>query len=559
MVYFSFMEIGVTILSMEDAWFCLAAERSAAVKRLKGGIAQVIGGMLRSTFVSGPHTLHQSGVVLHLADGTSTRLFAKLEMLLQDGDAHKRVFMMKGDSGHKFCMGCRNLYSVSSEITNDDGDDFFTCSLIYEEELDFATDDDVRGTVRRLAEYAATCSSEELRLREQAAGFSNNPANLLLDPALDAILQPVTHFAHDWMHALVVHGVWNTIMFRMLKALVDSGVAKAPEDLCDYVALWTVPLRLGGAGASERLADTFSKSRWKSAKNAKYMKATASDALSLYNIVACYIFAVFMRANRCVPECTAYLFLADVLDMLVASPRGNVTPAMLRAAIKKFLESCVRAGWRIFMHPKFHWLIHLYRELAHFKMLLSCWVHERKHKMVKRYSNDVRNTTSFEKTILSEVTCHHLAELECESKFDLSVRLISPVRAAGPKLISFLASAFSIEGDNVVYTTSARARVSEFEVCRRQDVVLFLDPCTLKVQCGEVCFFAACNDCAVALISLWHFETSEVEQGTVTVRIADDTVELFSASDILVSCTYRRKADGRAQIIVPSSYRGRVG
>ncbi len=53
--------------------------------------------------------------------------------------------------------------------------------------------------------------------------------NMLLGPALDNVLKLVTHFAHDWMHTLVVHGAWNTLMFAMLTCLIAAGVDDAPR------------------------------------------------------------------------------------------------------------------------------------------------------------------------------------------------------------------------------------------------------------------------------------------------------------------------------------------
>ena len=85
-------------------------------------------------------------------------------MILQDGGAHKVVFMVKGESGHKMCMECRNLYARASGIVvPDDQDEHLTCSLVLPEELDRATDDDVRGTVRRLQELCARARTVEER------------------------------------------------------------------------------------------------------------------------------------------------------------------------------------------------------------------------------------------------------------------------------------------------------------------------------------------------------------------------------------------------------------
>ena len=94
--------------------------------------------------------------------------------------------------------------------------------------------------------------------------------------------------------------------------------------------------------------------------------------------------------------------------------------------------------------------------------------------MVKRYSYDVRNIWVYEKSILSEVICHHLAALANPQKFDLSVRLLGS-RKARKKLVSFLRSELNFFGPGhaaIQYQTSSKARISKFEVCSVRDAVL---------------------------------------------------------------------------------------
>jgi hypothetical protein len=61
---------------------------------------------------------------------------------------------------------------------------------------DFATDTELRGTVRRLA----GCPLGQRALREQACGYNHNKFNMLLEPRLDNIVYPITQKATDWMH-----------------------------------------------------------------------------------------------------------------------------------------------------------------------------------------------------------------------------------------------------------------------------------------------------------------------------------------------------------------------
>ena len=87
--------------------------------------------------------------------------------------------------------------------------------------------------------------------------------------------------------------------------------------------------------------------------------------------------------------------------------------------------------------PKFQWTIHLVLELQRFAFLLSCWVHERKHAMVLRYLRDIRNTSKYETSILSETTCHHMSALSEPWKFDRHVGLVPPIVRCKERMVAF--------------------------------------------------------------------------------------------------------------------------
>ena len=157
--YFSFMEFGAAILSQEDAWFCLASIRSSRVNKAQAGIAQAFSALVKVMFAKLDTSFHRTGILLRRPDGTDLRFFARLGMILQDGGAHKSIWLIKGDAGLKMCMLCRNLVSEKSELVAEDGTDLLMCSIIHESEIDFASDADIRGSVRRLAAHRLTDSN----------------------------------------------------------------------------------------------------------------------------------------------------------------------------------------------------------------------------------------------------------------------------------------------------------------------------------------------------------------------------------------------------------------
>lgn len=441
------------------------------------------------------------------------------------------------------CMLCLNLYSHKSGLVDEDGEDILTCTLVHEDQLHFATDADVRGAVRRLAAYRATDNARTFEERKKAIGFRHEPHGLLLDPELDDLVQPVSQFCHDWMHAIFVHGVFGTVTFRLLEALVSAGQRNIWDTLYGYVSLWTWPSRLHGSS----FKNIFSPKRMASSRKAKFFKCAASEGLSIYTVLAFFVQTVIMASGTCVSECKAFVALADVIDILVLIPLGCVLPEQLRSVVKVFLELCLEAGWKNFMQPKFHWLVHMPKHLDQFRCLPTCWVHERKHRMVKRYATEICNTTKFERSVLGEVVSHHLSELAAADAFH--TKGLERPKNAPSRLQAFLTATFHLPvGETCAFSHSAR--LSHNEVCSKGDVVLFRDEATGAVGAGQIWFHVVVQDVGVTVLTTWERSKWDADSGAAEWLIKDAPV-FVQTSDIKVSVIYCQCRPGVCRTLIP--------
>ena len=155
-VYYSFLQFDEH-LHNELAWAPLTAEPSKSLKTVSAGISQVMAVIIKSFFM-GKFDLRNGGILLTSLDGSTTRLWVKLSMFIQDGGAHKLVSGNKGDAGTRLCMLCKNLVSESSCVTCKPGTEMLTSSMIREDAIVIATDADIRDTLRRLVAHKATDS-----------------------------------------------------------------------------------------------------------------------------------------------------------------------------------------------------------------------------------------------------------------------------------------------------------------------------------------------------------------------------------------------------------------
>jgi len=133
--YWSFLELGMAALSQEDAWMCILVLRSDVVQNVAAGMSQIYSALVKMFFGGKGHNPETSGIVIESVGGSQFRMYYKLAMFLQDGDAHKCTWHCKGDAGSKFCMLCTNLFSEKSGIKDEDGTELLTCSIIRKVDL----------------------------------------------------------------------------------------------------------------------------------------------------------------------------------------------------------------------------------------------------------------------------------------------------------------------------------------------------------------------------------------------------------------------------------------
>ena len=219
-------------------------------------------------------------------------------------------------------------------------------------------------------------------------GLSYSPYSLLTDTSLDAVVNPCSQFMHDWMHGLFSSGVFNVLMCLLLCALEDGGIKDVYSVLHEETSHWRWPWRLRNA----KLNVIFEPKRRAGDKENCNFRAQASEGLSIYRVLRCWLILIVLPRNIASAACHAFVAFAALVDCFSAIARGGVSPERLRDAVHAFLARFVAAFGESALTPKFHWLLHYARELWQHSTLLACWVHERKHKTIRRYATNVHKT-----------------------------------------------------------------------------------------------------------------------------------------------------------------------
>jgi len=548
-IYWSFLEFGMHALCHEEAWFCSVTEHSTVLSTVSAGLSQAFAAILKTFFDPKGFNLQLSGINLPFDTG-DIRLWAKLGIVVQDGGAHKSVWGSRGDGATKYCLLCTNLFTSESRICDHDGKNLLVSNIIKLGELVAATDAQIKNNARYIESQAGKMSKAEFILLQQSLGITHHPHALLLDRSLDPFLQPTKAYMHDWMHALFVDGVVNLVVYMVFEEFVSQR-QNVYEAFANYAAKWRWPGRVHGS----HLADIFEASRKDKHRKAEAIKCQASDLLSLMCVLALFVQTVLLPLNIANDACHVFLALADLVDLIIATPRTDVRPEVLLGRVHRFLHLYVNCFGYDAMIPKFHWLLHLPECLVRFGVLLNCFALERKHRTAKRYATELTNTSrNPTASLLSEVMCHQLAMLDRPGAFAFDPGLVGG-RKAPAKIKALIVKALHADEDacaGFVVQVARESRFNCYGTCVLNDVVLFKESETFRAGRVEV----HCDVEGIALSIVTPFSLVKHDAGkSYAVWQPSESAEIIETDRILDTVVHTVLPSGKVGTILPADYK----
>lgn len=539
-IYFSFLQMTPKLLADERNWFTLMVCRTDEVAKLESGIGQCIRILLERLF--GGDTNPQHGVALR-SDTTRIRLYFSLHMFLQDGSAQKFTFSNRQDSGSKMCMCCKNVWGLK------EGDDDFKLSakFLTRSSCQIASDEEILSSWDRLSVKEASLSKGKFKDWQQASGWTYSPAALLMSETLRRLhlLKPISQYCFDWMHGLCSNGVLNYVILWTLQALKDAGMDDVWRRLCEYMKLWCWPLHVSQkAGVVSKLFDD---SAVKKNVKEKKFRCSASEVLSLHQPLRHFLLRCC--TVPCDPARKACLAWLRVLEILLHAPLRFPSPGELSTCVEQALQLCVDAGWSDRLIPKFHWSLHYEDQLQRFRAAPSCWTMERKHKHVRRYGSGIANTSTYEKTILQEVTCDHVTHLTKDQRCILTAHLVDPHPM--PKKLQTWMLEHGVIGNQQVASTSSEARLASGAMLKKGDYVLFTATPPLLYGCAEVWCLLQTDEVHAAVMSVCELVLQSPKEHFAKWKGQGSNFEVMDLNRLVMPLVYNKAADGTITTLLP--------
>ena len=320
----------------------------------------------------------------------------------------------------------------------------------------------------------------------------------------------------------------------MFELFILSDKKDVYQEFASFVQLWSWPGRLGCG----QLHPILSTARQDKHRAAQHIKCQASDMLSLMGVLSIFTQQILLVYDLSNEACHAFLALADVVDFILAVARATVEPAKLDQLVERFLELFSDAFGIEWMIPKFHWMLHFGDHLRNWKLLLNCFVLERKHRVPKRYASDLKNISKdASKSLLMEVTSHHLAWLRSPCVFDYSVGPVGG-RPASIKVRALLMSMLESITPDTDIIVSRTSRFNALATCYKGDVVLVKYDSSYKA--GEVLLHASVNGLPRSLVTEWALHSINRDAGYAKWHTTEKKKMLIATSDILDAVCYTK-------------------
>lgn len=460
-------------------------------------------------------------------------VFVDMEMVVQDAEAHQLALDWMGAGSFKCRPCCWNVVSKNCNMVHDPTGTTIPIYTADTRLFKLITNKTFRNIQNRLKEYALHRTPTELKDKQQELGFKYNPHSWLQDEELD--VQAMDLIAFDVMHCWCQGGVWEIELAAFMGVLSKHGYGGRQLHVYLQQFMWPKAYASG-----KELCKGSVQERSK-AKDVR-PNGSAAEFMSAGPAVRKWVEYVVKPRGLCPAHVESLLRCIDVLDMLSQVHTGRVTSEMLADGMTKHYAAHVVAyGYTLFV-PKHHYMLHIPAQLSRFKMLILCYVHERKHKVLKRFAVPLCPKKNDNRTLLEECTLAHLVAIKNPL---LKPCLLDKVKA-NPAVVAALKANGFASAETALTGRTARVQGRSIQI---GDVALFSDGC-VNTKVGEIYWYAEIGGEIVVGLSEWRLKSTCSIYRKVRV---EENFSIIPSARLLQAMIFTPTAVGKiATVIMPA-------
>ena len=403
-IYTAFMEFGQACLSREEAWLPIGIIRNTMVKKIDGGISNVIRLLLRS-WCGRPMMLKELQELITIGSVCN----------LADLDAHRAVSQLMGTSSLRPCTKCRNVMKKGHKsCTARSWQVDITCKDF--QKFDIATDEDIfqalgllqkthEATVARAPRARVPRGTVTVAELEKAHGLHRDPYSMYMDMSLRNYVQPVRGVMYDPMHTMYQNGVFTIGVSQFLLVLRKVGKRHFSHIADFFDGDWQVPLFLQSKLGNLRRMWTPKREEAMLRKKGKLIKASASEQLGVYPMLRKIAAVICNSAADMQPHFECFEALCDLADALNDAKRCRFDDRKehhdkMMLLLVRYYKLQGELYGDASTKPKAHVMFHIISDFLTNGCILDCFALERMNLLPKRVSENIRGTVTFEKSVI---------------------------------------------------------------------------------------------------------------------------------------------------------------
>ena len=408
---YSFLEIcklDRKLLAKSSSWFTVCTVRSLQTKQVPGQWSALFKHIMKEHFLSEVGGLQRCGAIV-MCRGLAVPLFGKVSNIVADGDGFRIALQCKGGQGTKICPVCDNVVKNPAYAARSRS----LCSLSCTDPGRFAMHTpesilkSIRGIFRTMADHLDGRTTKlALNQLKQASGFDPCLHGVWADREIRKLINVTETITFDWMHCCLADGFVSHEIARYL-SISDHTTESDFDAFCD----------LGWASPGAR-PGTLSKA-FKSVKAmvhegsvSGHTRPSCSDMLRFIAILNFWV-----RGHPDGPGKAPLLASLRVVGAVQAAKfhsmhRNNVDIDTKAQAItrnyKGYLIETIRENGGGSLVSKHHWFWHIpIQYVRDGGEIIDCFIVERLHRRVKKFSKRFTNTKQMETSLLELVTAGH--------------------------------------------------------------------------------------------------------------------------------------------------------
>ena len=361
--------------SSAAGWYDICVIKQSDVNKVEGGVSAITARILSTFWSSEEWNFERLGVRVAGPRGTLQHVRANFACFIMDERAEKFVCSVKGSSGSKLCMSCRNCVGRIDPSLVPEGLQHFSSPGL--DGFEPQTYESFCEDFEYLRAQSGTASQANFAKMQQALGIVFDLAALPYSGARSIARIPETRFC-DWMHNLCASG--GVAQYQINQFCIALSAAGISVDQLDIF--------LGSARthhAQTKLKAGFFKDRTSRADDA-HIRAFAGEVLTAMNVLHLFCKMVLEPINALGAHVSLVVIMSEIFDILCSGDRAAHHVPRLQELLLRFHRQFLEVSPRC-CKPKLHYMHHTPQQIGLHRRNLACFAPERKHQANKQALN----------------------------------------------------------------------------------------------------------------------------------------------------------------------------